>query len=584
MHSYHLVLAVVGLLVIGLYSNWAKASVLFLIAIFIFLIFGVLTTDEVLKGLSNRQIAIIFILTILVSGFRKTFGDGFFNYLFTSSLKPRQFLLRLMILVSSISVFINNTPIVAFMVPYVKEWVDNKQWPVSKFMIPLAFATVLGGMVTIVGTSTNLLLNGLVSEANLTILSYKDFLYLGALVTVIGLIYLYTLGYWLLPNKKSPTIEIENHLNEYVVETVVTSDSILIGESITHAHLRNLKDIYLFQIGRNGHSISPVSPQEVIKEGDQLFFSGNTSAIAQLMKTGKGLALPDSRVLSKYKHEHCIEGIIPANSSLIGKKVKDSNFRSTYNASIIALHRHGKRVIGSIGESVLSSGDLLLLLGNEKVNGNHADLFLLNRPNINLIPREESTKTKAVTIISLFLLILGIVGFIDLFIAASIGICLFLFIKVLNAQDVKSAFDFDLAVLLVTSLALGLALSKSGAAQIVVDALLRFGGSQPMVAISLLFIITILITAIISNTATIAIVFPLAVPLAQNLHISTTPIFVAIAFAASCDFMTPIGYQCNLMVYGPGNYSFKDFFKVGFPLTVIYSTVCIVFISWYYKL
>ena len=584
MLSYHLVLVSIGLLVVGLYNNWARPAMLFLATIFVFLIFGVLTPEEVLKGLANKQVAIIFLLTILVSGFRKTFGDGFFNYLFKSRLRPKQFLLRLMILVSSVSVFINNTPIVAFMVPYVKEWVDSKQWPVSKFMIPLAFSTVLGGMVTVVGTSTNLLLNGLISETNLAILTYKDFLYLGCIVTVLGLIYLYTIGYWLLPNKKSPTIEVEEHLNEYIVETVVTSDSELVGESITHAHLRNLKDIYLFQISRNGHSISPVSPKEIIKEKDYLYFSGKTSAIAQLVKTVKGLALPDSNLLSKYQHEHCIEGIIPSNSSLIGKKVKESNFRAKYNASIIALHRHGKRVVGSIGESVFSAGDLLLLLGNDKVNGNQADLFLLNRPNISLIPKAQTGKTKAITFISLILLILGIIGFIDLFISASLGISLFLLIKVLNAQDVKSAFDFDLAVLLVTSLALGLALSKSGAAQLLVEAMLRFGGTQPVVAISLLFLITVLITAIISNTATIAIVFPLAASLAQNLNISTTPVFVAIAFAASCDFMTPIGYQCNLMVYGPGNYTFKDFFKVGFPLTVIYSTVCIAFISWYYNL
>jgi Na+/H+ antiporter NhaD/arsenite permease-like protein len=160
MHSYHLVLAIVGFLVVGLYSNWAKPTILFLIAIFVILVLGVLSPEEALKGLANKQVAIIFLLTILVAGFRKTFGNEFFSFLFKSSLKPKQFLLRLMILVSSTSIFINNTPIVAFMVPYVKEWVDSKQWPVSKFMIPLAFSTVLGGMVTVVGTSTNLLLNG----------------------------------------------------------------------------------------------------------------------------------------------------------------------------------------------------------------------------------------------------------------------------------------------------------------------------------------------------------------------------------------------------------------------------------------
>lgn len=148
----------------------------------------------------------------------------------------------------------------------------------------------------------------------------------------------------------------------------------------------------------------------------------------------------------------------------------------------------------------------------------------------------------------------------------------------------KKTFDFDLAVLLVASLAIGQALSKTGAAQLVAEGVLQLGGGQPRVAISLLFAVTLFITAVVSNAAAIAIVFPMAVSLAHQIHISTTPVMIAIAFAASADFMTPIGYQTNLMVYGPGNYAFKDFFKVGFPLTVLYTTACIFFISWYYNL
>ena len=172
----------------------------------------------------------------------------------------------------------------------------------------------------------------------------------------------------------------------------------------------------------------------------------------------------------------------------------------------------------------------------------------------------------------------------DLFMAATVGIFLFVSIKLLRIRDLRSAVDFDLAVLLITSLAIGLALTKSGAAGMVATAMLHYGGANPQMAILLLFITTVLITAVISNTAAVAIVFPLAVSLSQQLHLSPTPAFVAIAFATSCDFMTPIGYQCNLMVYGPGNYSFRDFFRIGFPLTVLYTAISVVFIFWYYKI
>lgn len=581
--SSAIVLTTVVLLIIGLYGNQVKPSVLFLMAVFIFLIFGILKPEDILKGLANKQVIVIFLLLILSVGFKKEFGYGFFNYLFKPNLLPKQFLLRLMLFVSSCSAFINNTPIVAFMIPCVKDWVDCKGFPASKFMIPMCFATVLGGMITVVGTSTNLLLNGLIAESGLTLLGYKDFLFLGLIVVILGLIYIYTIGYTLLPDKKSAIKEMEENLNDYLVETVVEPSSILIGKPIK-THLRNLKDIYLFELVRNGKSIFPVSPEEVVNESDRLYFSGRTVAIAQLVKEVKGLTLPDTTTLNRYRHHHCVEAVIPVNSNLIGKQVRESNFRQRYNASIIALHREGKRIAGPVGETILNAGDLVLLLGGDKMHNHESDLFLLRRHDIKLIKGKKPFLHKIAPFVALALLILGITRIIDLFIATSLAILVFIAVKTLKFNDLKKAFDFDLAVLLIASLAIGLALSTSGAAQWVSTGVLRVSGTQPMAAISLLFGVTLLITAVISNAATIAIVFPLAVSLAHQLHISTTPVFVAIAFAASCAFMTPIGYQCNLMVYGPGNYSFKDFFKIGFPLTLLYASACIIFISWYYNL
>ncbi|MEP7106541.1 MAG: SLC13 family permease [Ferruginibacter sp.] len=578
-----IVLITIVLLIVALYSNKIRPSFLFLIAIFIFVIFGILTLQDILKGLANKQIIIIFLLLILAAGLKKEFGYGFINHLFKPTLLPKQFLLRLMLFVSSCSVFINNTPIVAFMIPYVKDWVERKGLPASRFMIPLSFATVLGGMTTVIGTSTNLLLNGLIVESGLTLLSYKDFLFLGLIVTVLGLTYIYTIGYNLLPVKKSATREMEENLNEYVVETIVEHSSILIGKPIK-THLRNLKDIYLFEVVRNGKSIFPVSPEEVIQGSDRLYFSGRTDAIVQLVKKVKGLTLPNSTTLNKYRHHNCVEAVIPVNSILIGKKVKESNFRIRYNASIIALHREGKRIAGPVGETILNAGDLLLLLGGDKMHKYQSDLFTLKRHDIQLDTRKKSFVHKTAPFVALALLVLGITRVVDLFFATSLAILVFVFIKTLRFNDLKKAIDFDLAILLVSSLAIGLALSTSGAAQWVVSTVLSVSGIQPVAALSLLFVVTLLITAVISNPATIAIVFPFAVSLAHQLHISTTPVFVAIAFAASCDFMSPIGYQCNLMVYGPGNYSFKDFFKIGFPLTILYATASIIFISWYYNL
>jgi di/tricarboxylate transporter len=301
------------------------------------------------------------------------------------------------------------------------------------------------------------------------------------------------------------------------------------------------------------------------------------------MKNGNGLSLPDVVALTKYNHHDCIEAIIPANSSLAGKKVKETDFRRRFNASIIALHREGKRITGSVGETELAAGDLLLLLGSEKMPRHHNDLFLVQHHDVEILSAKKSRLSKMVSASTVVLLVLGIVGIMDLFMSALIGILLFFAVKTVKFRDLKSAFDYDLAILLLASLAIGTALTKSGAAQLVATSLLRFGSSDAHMAVILLFATTLLITAVITNAAAVAIVFPLAVSLASTLHISTTPVFVAIAFASACVFVTPIGYQCNLMVYGPGNYSFKDFFKVGLPLTILYSAVCLLFIFWYYK-
>ncbi|MEO7960051.1 MAG: SLC13 family permease [Ginsengibacter sp.] len=581
--SSFIVLTTVVLLIIALYSNLARPSVLFMIAVFVFLVFGILKPEEIVKGLANKQVIIIFLLVILAAGFKKEFGDGFFNYLFKPGLQPKQFLLRLMFFSSSCSAFINNTPIVAFMIPYVKDWADRRGLPASKFMIPLCFATVLGGMITVVGTSTNLLLNGLIAESGLTLLGYKDFLFIGLIVTILGVAYLYIVGYALLPVRKSATQEMAENLNEYVVETIVEPSSILIGESIK-TRLRSLKNIYLFEVLRNGRSIFPVSPEEIVFEGDRLYFSGKTGAIAQLVKDVKGLSLPDTTTLNKYRHHHFIEAIIPVNSNLIGKKVKGSDFRQRYNASIIALHRQGKRIDGPVGDAIFGSGDLLLMLGGNKMQNHQSELLLLKRHDIQLPGRKRPLLNKIAPVVALAFLILGITRIMDLFLATSLAILVFIAVRTLKLNDLKKSFDVNLAILLVASLAIGLALSKSGAANRVAAGVLNVSGTHPVAAIAMLFGVTILITSVISNTATVAIVFPLAVSLAHQLHISNTPVFVAIAFASSCAFMTPIGYQCNLMVSGPGNYSFSDFFKIGFPLTILYAAACLIFISWYYNL
>lgn len=578
------VLIVVAFLVFALYKELFNPALTFFIATVALLLAGAISPQELLKGLSNQQIIVIFLLVLITAGIRVLYGSGIFTRFFHLTLTPKAFLIRMMVMVSSVSAFLNNTPIVAFMIPYVKDWADRTGNSASKFLIPLSFATILGGMITVIGTSTNLVLAGLIQEYKLPMLGFQDFLYLGLIVTVVGWAYLYFVGYSLLPSNSNQLAALRDNLKEYIVETEIAANSKLIGNSVKDAGLRNLKDVFLVEIIRNERVISPVSPEEKLQAGDDLFFSGNTQAIYNLIKEDNGLQLPSQDSLEKDGQFNFVEAVIPASSELIGARIKDSDFRKRFNASIIAIHRNGKKVSGKVGEMVLSGGDFLLLLtsNSQMVESVEQDLYFISSP------RKIETKPRWYLwagIAAFALLIAGVTNQLPLFTVSLIILAGFVFTGILGLQEIRRELDLSLLMVLVCSLAIGVALEKTGTAQLVANGLIDLGRTFGAVgALTALFLVTIFLTALITNAAAVSIVFPIAMSMASLLELSYTPFFVAIAFAASGDFMTPIGYQTNLMVYGPGGYSFKDFVRVGTPFTLLYCLICISFIAVYYNL
>ncbi|WP_154856531.1 SLC13 family permease [Cyclobacterium xiamenense] len=576
-------LYIVAGLVLVLYRDLLRPSFAFLGAVFLLLLLQIIQPEEFLMGLANKQIVVIFLLIGLTAGIQQNIGTGFFFRIFSQKLRPGIFRARMMLLVGSLSAVLNNTPVVAFMIPYVKEWTKTNQVPASKFLIPLSFSTILGGMITVVGTSTNLVLNGLISQYGLPLLGFEDFLYLGLLVAFSGILYLSIASNRLLPDREENKSEIIDHLNEYLVETHLPLGSKMHGKTVKEAGLRKLREIFLAEIKRGNQEISPVGPNELLQEGDKLFFTGNTDAILQLIQEENGLSLPEEGHVSNYGFFQLTEAVVPASSSLIGEKIKDSDFRNRYQASIISIHRNGTQLKGNIGETKVQAGDLFLMLTGKDHNRNDylKDLIVITlRGEINA---ENGRFRRLPSLLALTLLFTGIVGWVDLFMAAFAGILTLYLFKVLNLQTLRKAVDLDLLLILVCSLSLGVALNNSGAATMLASGLLFLTqGAAPVWALTLLFVVTLVLTSLITNAAAVSIMFPIAMELGQQLGQPLTPFFVAIAFAASGDFMTPIGYQTNLMVMGPGNYKFRDYFAIGFPLTLIYGTVVMVFIQWYY--
>ncbi|HPM31997.1 MAG TPA: SLC13 family permease [Chryseolinea sp.] len=579
------VLLVVSFLVYALYKELFNPAFTFFICTVALLIANIITPAELIKGLSNQQIIIIFLLVLVTAGIRLIFGIEMFAKLFNPRLKPKAFLFRMMLTVSSASAFLNNTPIVAFMIPYVKDWARRTGNPASKFLIPLSFATILGGMITVIGTSTNLVLNGLIAEYNKPLLGVEDFLYLGLIVTFLGWVYLYFIGYNILPSNENKIDELRENLKEYIIETEVFNTSRLIGKSVKDAGLRNLQDVFLVEIIRDEKIISPVSPDEELEEGDLLFFSGNTEAIYNLIKEDNGLRVPRQDTLEIEGQFNFVEAVIPSNSQLIGERIKDSDFRKRFHASIIAIHRNGKQLPGKVGEMTLAGGDFLLLLASEKLESdNHdKDLFLVSVPQKVSKPRPKWLMWFGIA--SFAFLLVGITGVLPLF-NVCIGLLLaYVLVGILNTTEIRRELDLSLLLTLVCSLAIGVALEKSGTATLLAGGIIGAGKSfGPVVVLLFLFISTTFLTALITNAAAVSIVFPIAMSMAEQLQMPYTPFFVAIAFAASGDFMTPIGYQTNLMVYGPGGYTFKDFIKVGWMFTIVYVVVCVGFISYFYNI
>ena len=574
-------LAVLAAIIVCLVKSWVRPSTTFMGGAVLLLFVGILEPAQLLAGLANKQIAIIVLLVLISAGLRKHFDiRRIFDKLFSVAKTTRAFLAMMMGTASIFSAFINNTPMVAIMTPYVYDWGKRKGVAPSKLLIPLSFATMLGGMITVVGTSTNLVMNGFLAENQEPLLNYTDFLYLGLLVTVIGILFILFIGIKLLPANEDKVELFKAHSREYVVEAKVGAESVLNGKTVKDASLRKLEGLFLADIIRGNRVISPVGPNEKLLADDKLIFAGDTDKVVDLLNENLGLLLPKPNGTFVDNKIRVIEAVIPANSSLSGEKVKGSDFRNRYDAAILAIHRNGERIRGKIGDVRLQTGDLLLLtIGDNFYERQQISRDLFAVSEVKQVENLHPMRTRVFLGILLAAVTLVIFGVVELFIALMVIFGAMIGLKLFYAADLKRDLDFDLIAILVCALAIGNALISTGTAELITHGFLDLLRPMGMIGLLIgLFLLTALLTSFVTNAAAVSICFPIAYALSQELGVPGTPFYITIAFAASAAFMTPVGYQTNLMVYGPGGYTFKDYFKVGLPLTLLYAAVCISFI------
>jgi di/tricarboxylate transporter len=559
-----------------IYMEWLKPAVSFLLAVLIFTITDILGSKDVLAGFSNESIIVIILLIIITAGLRKNFRmEALFDAVFKRAKTYRNFLFRMMTQVALLSAFINNTPVVALMTPYVFDYGRKNNIAPSKLLIPLSFAAILGGMITLIGTSTTLVLNGFLMEADITELLLTDLLIIGSLVTLTGILFIVFLGHRLLPNYMDSIQDFSKNQREYLIETRLMDKSPLINKTVVEGGLRNLQGVYLVEIQRKNRIISPVYPGEMIQEKDILFFAGDTKDIMDLVSTGKGLVLPENANDYHQDKMDVIEAVISNNSSIIGKSVKESGFRNRYDSAIVAIHRNGERISGKIGDIVLKPSDVLLLYaGNDFYNRVeiYRDLFVINK--VRQIAEPGRKKYYALALIVAFAAVLFITKGLSLFPSLLIIFTIMIGFGLISVQDIRRELDFSLIGILVMSLAIGQAMIQSGAGMMIAEWMISIFQPIGKTAILLgLILVTTLLTSLISNVGAISIAFPIALGISESLNMNGMPYFLGITYAASAAFITPFGYQTNLLIYGPGGYNLRDFVRIGVPVAAVYLTI-----------
>lgn len=576
-------------IVASLYLEWVGPGMTFGIGVIILGIFGILTPGEILAGFANEQVAVIVLLLMIGDVIRKSgILDNFFERVFLSAKTYSGFLSRLILIVAGFSAFLNNTPLVAIMMPFSYSWGKKHGIAASKLLIPLSYAAILGGCATLIGTSTNLIVNGLVIEQKivpeLQTLEIFDFSLVGVPMILIGFFYLMFFSNRLLPDKKDILEDLSHKSREFMVEVIVREGSNLSGMSIEQAGLRNLKGLFLVEIVRKSLLIKAVSPNTILYEKDVLIFAGDTETITEMINAKSGLQLSQVGMFSQKSQTEVMEIVVSHNSTLIGKTVKQANFRGKYDAAIIAVHRNGERVSGKIGDVKLRAGDVFLILaGNDflKRAAETQDFYLMSRGRkFRKIPAYKSILLLGGLILAV---ILSAFHLVPLFISLTFLLVLVMLLRITSPKDIHKSIDFNLIFVIALSLALGMAMIKSGLAGIVaknsIEAFEPFGIVGLLAGI---YLVTTILAAYITNKAAVALIFPISLTMAYDLGAPLLPFILVVAFAGAASFMTPIGYQTNLMVYGPGGYSFRDFFRIGFPLTIIYMVVTVLILWLYY--
>ncbi len=592
------VVGVVGALV----SDRGRPDFVMLSGLAVLLVMDVVSPGQAFAGFSNPAVLTVGALYIVAGGVQHTDALSRLDaVLFSRASSMGGLLARFMVPTSVLSGLLNNTPIVAMLTPRLQAWADEQDIPASKLMIPLSYAAITGGMMTLVGTSTNLIVAGLMEAEGYEPLHLFDVTWVGVPAAIAIVLYFVLGGHRLLPDRGTPAPAVEEELDENMFEVKATGRSSIVGQTVAEAGLRDLGDAYLTHV-RRGSQVLQATPRLTLEEGDVLTFNGSLAARERLLRrSGLKRTLPNlgDRADDPVRYETLplYEAVIAESSNLVGSTLGEANFREEYQGVVLGIQREDEPVTGPVGTTRLQAGDLLIVEApsdfERRWSSGSRDEFYIVAPrdgkarlSENADDGDEADEDDRTALAPLALALTGgmvlaaALDLVPIVTAAFLAALLMIFSGCITPIEAQRALNVQVLLVIAAALGLGQALESTGLAALAAEQVIgATAGYGPVAALVAIYLVTNLLTELITNNAAAVLMLPISMATASSLGAPPIAFGLIVAIAASASFLTPIGYQTNLMVMGPGGYRFRDYARVGWPVTILVMTISVAIIS-----
>jgi di/tricarboxylate transporter len=550
---------------------------------------GVLDVKAALLGFANPALVTIGILFVVAAALQETGALGLVSRLLLGrTTSPTAGLARIVIPTAAVSGFMNNTPIVAILIPVVRSFAKRIDESPSRFLMPLAHASMLGGTVTLIGTSANLVVSGLLTESGKAEMGMLEISWVGIPTAIVGTLYLLTFGQALLTVRRTSNEAVHDEAREYLAEVEVEDSSPLAGQTIEEAGLRSLPGLFVAEIRRrNGNVIQPVAPHDRLRAGDHLVLTGLADTVRDL-RTFPGLNPIGATKLPADMEPRLFEVVLSHRSDLVGHTPRELEFRRRFDAAILAVHRSGERINQKIGDITLQAGDALMLLASPGFRDAWRDstgFYLISNvaEDASAAPRYRRAPIALVTILGLVLL--PVLTGTPMLTAAMAALVILFATRCVSRDNARRAIDWNVLVVIGSALGLAKALEVSGAAEAIGQGVLvAASGLGPIGLLAAVYVMGVVAASLVSNAAGAALIFPIAMTVATEAHLDPRAFAIAVALSASAAFATPVGSNPILLVAGPGGYRYRDFLTVGLPLNALCLVTAMIVIPWAWPL